>query len=412
MKSFRFSFLVLLIVLSLVSCSDKENYKAGPVVKMNLTDAEGLFIGKISRSSTGRMSSNGRTTFTKTDEINRLFKVSADGYIQEVEYEDENGTVIREERQPTEVVAVDDKYLIVVFDDYHTYLVRKTDGATFSLENIGRPDNKNMTGIISDYVSSDKYGNIYYKNQHRLIMKIDVSNPDALVATTYSAPGDLVYSFGIDKNGNVAYAGADINNNFTSRCKKSSGGYELLQGDPTSFWTGLDDSLYYHNGNIERLSFDPFKIDRYSDQISVPCGFKSFLKIKNKGVIIAVGGCTYIYQLYSKNGVTKNIPFSDVNITAIKTSAASDDYYYLAGTNGQGESVLLKIDPLTGEYSSIINGGYDVSKVSVLAGDKILFNALRLSDGKLVLGRIEEDGSINILNSSLDEPVTVLTRVN
>lgn len=398
-------FSLVLFSLLFNACSDEENSVAF-IGKMNITGADGLFVGKISTHG----SAGGRISSVKGgDGEQRLFKVTSDGYIEEVTFEDKNGDVVHVSNAPTSVIDTNGEFVFVGFNEV-SYIVRKTDGAAFTLgqTQVYAEGSIYQTG---PYVVSDDSGNIYFMG--RQLFKVDVSDPQHPIQVIYSARGDQIFGFAVDKDGNAGYSGTDAANLKVIRCRKNSGGFELLPGDGSTFWSGLDRHLYYFDGlQIWKVTFDPFILTKYGNPLYVGCGFESFLEIKNKDVIIAVGGCSYVYHLYSEAGITKNIPYSDFNLSSVKTSAATDDHYYLAGTSLQGKGVLLKVDPTTNEYSEVVSGGYDIYKVSPTASNKVLINAMRLSDGKIVLAQIEEDGTVNTLEESLDEEVTLLTRVN
>ena len=233
-----------------------------------------------------------------------------------------------------------------------------------------------------------------------------------------------MWSFCADKNGNVAYKGRDNGGNQILRYKKGSGGFETLPGSPnmsfTTYWTDFsDDTMFYHNGSLnddidlKKIVTSPFELVDYgTTDLQVPCGFTSLLKVKNKNRIVALGGCTFIYDLYNPNGEARNISYDNFELTSIKFGASSDNYYYIVGTSVAGKSILMKVNPENDSYELLINGEYDVYKMDVSSSDEIVFNALKLSDGKIVLGEIDQSGMITILDETLENQVLVLERIN
>lgn len=411
--------LFLLIILSwifLSACSDGDKilFPAKSITRMDLSNSTALFIaGKNAGYSKGRASGT---------EIDKIYKITDDGLIIEVKMIDADGDVVTTYQQPQYIVNIDEKFIIVEFAD-EAYLVRKEDGAVFQLNDI--PRIPNQLSYTADQVDTDDGANVYYVSWSGKLIKIDISDPFQLVSSIQSATGDRINLYALDHKGNAAYAGFDSGEHEILRYKKNTGGFEILPGETngshTTFWTDFSGDIYYYNASLTSSIYtrsvlkitDPFELTEYgTENLDIGCGFKTMLKIKDKQKIIASGGCTYIYQLYSDDGITRNIPYVTFNLESVKLGGASDNYYYLSGTSTESKAVLVKIDPDTDDFTYIINGEYDIYKMTVSANDEILFNALRLADGKIVLGRIDDQGQINILDESLEEEIKILARVN
>jgi hypothetical protein len=73
--------------------------------------------------------------------------------------------------------------------------------------------------------------------------------------------------------------------------------------------------------------------------------------------------------------------------------ASSDNFYYIDGNNTSNESVLVKVNP---DNSTVINvldpNQYDLFNFSVSSDDEIIFIALRMSIGVIIIGEIDSSG--------------------
>jgi len=184
-------------VTSLPSCAPSLAPQFTSLGKMHIIDATHLFIAPGSG--------------------NKLFKITEAGYIREVTYEDENGINIPMVTEPVAIYDVNSEYVIVCFGETEAnisggYLVRKTDGAVFSLENAGfpLPNGSIFMNGDSEAVFTDSSGNIYYcvgTDVGCEIIKLNTENMNSITKIVYSPSGDTVRYFVVDKDGNAAYYG-------------------------------------------------------------------------------------------------------------------------------------------------------------------------------------------------------------
>jgi len=399
------------------------NGKKGNLSKMNIVGATNLFIAPVSTTRSVREA--GDTS------ANKLFKITEDGYVQEVTYtyEDEDGNPVTstETLSPSSIIVLTTEYLIIGFGYNNNYLVNSNTGACYLYTNdLPYPD-QNKNGYWGEYIGSDNIGNIYFI-ANSAVKKLSVTNINNVSLATISATNDSVSCFGVDKEGNIAYEGRDASNNGVLRYRKNSGGYEVLPGQVnfsfTTFWTGFNGKLYYFNqsnpdSRIKQLNANPYEAANYGSNDLLgsmgSIGFGNLLKIKNKERIIMVGGaggheCYEVYNSTTNNA--KAIAYSTFGMASVKFGIASDSYYYLAGTStGTPQSVLVKINPEDNVYETLLAGGYDIYKMTVGNDEVITFNALRMIDGAIIIGQISSTGEIDVLDQSLNTEVTVLERI-
>jgi hypothetical protein len=426
----------------------------------------GLFAGTLTVNGTGnsgrtigflelaRMDiEDAHTVFIAQDE---LYTITDTGKIQEVVYtykdkedntvtrdgegnivvKDKDGNDITDEiegniippkpSKPNKIYVLNDDYIIVSYGYNHfevynnNYLVNSKTGACYKYTG-GMPYNESgLTGKLA--ISS--YGNSVYIHtdypSYELI-RISLDDIDNISISTISAPNDRVEKFGIDKYGNVAYAGTNAMGVDVLRYRKSVGGFEILSGGPhftyNLFWTGFDGNLFHYNlsldPNVKKIIGNPFTIDDYGDIPHYTNGEGlNILKMKNKDRMLIIGRamCSEIY-----NGLTQQITNISYNIFGISTVSivlASNNYYYLFGiSNGTPKYVFLKINPEDNSYKTLIDGGYEMYKMTVTSDDVVAFNALRMSDGAIVIGEISATGVVRILDATLTNEVVVLERI-
>lgn len=93
---------------------------------------------------------------------------------------------------------------------------------------------------------------------------------------------------------------------------------------------------------------------------------------------------------------------------------ATENYYYIAGVDTANNNFFIKVNPLTDTYTQILNGN-DYELLSFVASESggITFNALRMSDGKKVIGKVGiNGGSVQILDEESNVQISYLERIN
>lgn len=405
--------LTLRIVLSalalfiLWSCSDEDSSTSVKNMKFDFSNAKGVFLAP------------GSNTKSTENTSNKIFKITEDGYVLEVQIEDENGKDVTSKQVPIDIRVMSLDYIDILFESGE-YLVRLSDGAAFSFDGATPKNRKPYPDYDGEEFSSNGSEIIYITENDELIA-LDVVNPNSLSYKLLSASGDKVDSFCADSDGNVIYSSNDGGNNRVLRYRNASTGFELLPGAyeniTTHFWTDPNDEdiCFYNSANnyIQQITTNPFHVDNFGN--NEPLGgmyIHNLLKIQNKNHVIAISSSEYIYDLYNNNRDVRSILITTFGLRSLKFGAASDNYYYVFGLNDAGKANLLKIDPIDDSYEVLINGSYDISKLDVSPNDEIIFNALSMADGKNVIGEIDPSGNINIIDETINSQVTVLERIN
>jgi len=426
-RVFSRALIVLLTVLLVVggvallpSCGEGEQVTLG---KMHIIDATHLFIAPGS--------------------ANKLFKITEAGYIQEVTYEDENGNNVTMVEEPVAIYDVDPEYVIVCFgenefDISEGYLVRKTDGAVFSLENAGFPS-PNGGYKNAESVFTDSSGDIFYMAQsgeEAEIIKLNTQNMDSITKTVYSPSGDNVWIFIVDKDGNAAYLGCvkgDTSRKF-ARIRTAQGGiYDDVFDFHNTPWLGVDGLIYwaYLDAEPESLEFtvvvEKISINATSGvptssvysvgvvegdfDLWIPACHK--LELQGRVLLAQSDPCkNHIFELYNPANSARGLNIAAFNLSRMYSAVASDNFYYLHGSNSSTNEVLVKVDPTDDSYTALLNTDeYYIYTMSTSSSDELIFNALRMSDGVKVIGKFDVSGNLTILDEESDVEMVVLERI-
>ena len=418
----KFFLFMLCVCVSFISCShgtDKpDDRPAGfdALKYLDIADAKTLYISSADAAS--RSARNASTS-------QKMFKITESGYVEEVKYLDENKNEISISQQPAVIQPVNDDYIFVGFgwrDSIHSsYLVRKSDGAVFDMTKVGNPEQIQNR----DWIQTDRNNNMYYLTYisdtfSRKIVKINLNDSSLLGVTTVSASTDDVREFKVDWNGNVFY---------NERIRKLNGSFENCEPNFSfsTSWIGLDGNLYYLSYNdgqygtsnysyaIKKMEIDNsykinYEICGYSDNITNLDAF-AFPKTVVQDKLFFIGG-SEIYEVINDGADIRKV---DLNLDMyIIQSTSTENFYYILGRDNNRNTVIIKVDPKTDNYTLLLDqNNYEVFSFTASETDGITFNALRMSDGKKIIGQVGiNGGEVTILDEESDAEITYLQRIN
>jgi len=267
-------FVVMCIWLGFISCSnvtDEPNSSQPIGVQLKYLDIVNAKSLYISTSSTVNRSAGNSSS------VRKIFKITETGYVEEVKYLDEDKNEISISQQPAIIQTVNDDYIFVGFgttQDYleSSYLVRKSDGAVFDMENVGHPQ-RGSNFVNVPMMRIDRNNNLYFITSDysdvipfNKIVKVDLSGSDFLNTTVVSPSTDSVSCFDVDWNGNIIYNGSLKSNDLTSvyRIRTANGRIRNL-GDMAVYWVAPDDNIYFQSQN-----YDEQKKDEYDSETGEP----------------------------------------------------------------------------------------------------------------------------------------------
>ncbi len=124
--------------------------------------------------------------------------------------------------------------------------------------------------------------------------------------------------------------------------------------------------------------------------------------------ITTQNGTKSIHEVYTASG----FPRASTACTFLNNGISvkqSNDYFYVLKSSGS----IVKVNPVNYTYTTLVNDGdYEMYMLEVSNDNTVLFNALRMSDGKKVVGKISSSGSLTIIDDTMTENVIILQRVN
>jgi len=254
------------------SCADvPEEYsdtntlsKTNDLQYIDIGNAKSLYIS----SSTNRASSRGVSSPQK-----KLFKITEEGAVEEVEYMDEDNKTFTKIHSPIAVDVVDENYLVFSFGSdvrniHSCYLTNKETGTVYVLGKtlIGDPSTSKCPlpqEFRDKKILTDGKDNLYYRyysgedGSRYSIRQVNYSNPKNITTRQLTDDNESIGNFVVDLEGNLAY------NTLSTKNFKV-------------FWIGFDGKIKYNNtdayltngyyklySNDNLILFDPMGNDKY-----------------------------------------------------------------------------------------------------------------------------------------------------
>lgn len=426
--------LLIGLFLLFTGCESNRN-ESKSISKMNIGDATTLFIAS-SANGMAEISPKGNNDAAVATK--RLFKITEDGVVEDVVYTDEDGNEITETYIPENMYFIENSsYFFAEFRgdfEMKQYLVNKHTGAVYDASGVGVIDPYSLTESVffanAPLFVTDGYGNIYYSSDdynsgNDRVHKIDISNINQIVHEAITPITDNVDRFVSSTNGELFYEYYSDDSKYRLR---SAGGKLIpfsLSADSdydNIAFRGLDGKLHiFDRGCLQTVSFSDYG-DITLDTIITnvlntiyELGFSSadkpyLVTLENR--ILAIGRYSNALVLDSdnKDDITENV--FDINDNMrISDLHYTDSYIYCCGEI-EGNFSLVRIDPYTYSKDVIMqNNDYEIYSFTVLDDETIMFNGLRLSDGKNIIASIEKNGKFKILDETLNSQESVLERI-
>lgn len=379
---------LLLLVFVTSNCSMGGNPKELTIA--DITNATSLIVGDSALAKS--TSSEVLMKWTDTDQLETVELLNEDG---------SQSTAV-----PDAIYAAGD-YVVLVFptDEFthETYLVRKSDGAAFSLN--GLPTSSSNGKCV--YV--DGQARLYYLSGGRVWRVDTVSMTEESVTPSV----DSVSCFAVDSDGNVLYKYYQTSTAGT-RVARSTGGLVNLSYFPRLFFAGPDGNLYCQDDTSDRLILKKLTIavdgsltlETYgtpSAYAFVYCDYQyDWLYFADR--IIAI--CDNSFELWNVLGAPRYL--SVINFNTRKYTTGTDNYYFVATKS----SSLIRIDPSNDTTLTVFDGDYDIYAMGALSNDNILFHGLSLDSVTLVTGTVDSSGIVHIQTEIGDTEILSIVRIN
>ena len=442
----------------------------GKIAKFNISNAKNLYIASKGSSSRSLLQGGGGNDAGSTNTAvtangdEKLYKIVAneDGTekTEEVTCSDSEGKAVTPAETPIAVYSVTDTYLFIGYGTStanlsKAYLVNKSTGAAFDMANAGMPvapveDFRNAS-IIKTAGEKKDATSIYYitlNNSVRKVVKVDLSNPENLTSTVVSTATDNVMNFDADIAGNIMYKAKDSSDTLVLRFRSTSGGlknFNVTQYSSDCRWVGLDGYIYYDNKKITVDSSNTITTETYSDSsFGLKRKYCWKLNFSNK-IIMVVDQYDYLtqgaaYEVMNSSKTPKQVAgfpdlsngYNGTDIGKVKAACASDNYWFVASKNDSSDTFLMSsaitddiVETTPGvkgkdlgetknkSLKKILDSAYDVYALTAVETEGITFNALRMSDGKKIIGKVGiNGGAVTTINEEGDAKVICLERVN
>lgn len=422
---------VVLAALVLLTGCDGGYVDYGDVSALLITDAESLYLAPKPKTEEAA---------ARDAEGNVMFKITKEGIVIEVTFTNDKGeTESTEKLKPIALYHANDDYFIVVYDIYDQYgnnvshLVSKTTGAVYSLDNVGYPEpylnESERMFANSSLVLSDGKNNIYFKtyfynsdnpDKSYELYRIDVSNPEKVFAQPLTAPNDYVNTFAVDAAGNVVYNYNDINSNNGVRLVFSGGGFASSENIPYTVWTAPDGKLYYlgdqvYDETAGEYGYPIYRLDIEGQKVTETEYGKAngYFSAYYDSYYLTSGDRAYILddngrlaEVYNPEG-RPNVTTLDYKLTGNAVDVSEDGG--LVYVTGQREVVCIDLNAKTWRYL-YQSDEYEIYEATY-SGQGVTVNAMRFRDGRIIMGKIDREGKMEVLDEKSNNKVLYLTRI-
>lgn len=423
MKQKRFVLMVgmMVVLISTIfiitSCPQANNDSIDSSIRkevsfIDIVDAKALLV--IPRNSYMNRSITSNKKFAK---------MLSDGSIYEVKVKNSNGDKL-EVASPSQIYDVNAEYVILIIEN-NPYLVSKINGSAFDLSPMGSLEmlraNVGHNGEVRESIFSDNSNNIYYLNGGA-VKKIDISDLNVITGKKITPDIYSISStddFVVDNDGNVFFSYDDNKNTGLSYAKIRTANNALKNVFTGSYsgehitisFRGLDGNIYFasRKGSYKvlidtqsNINFEDYNVSG----VNMKSQYIRWLYFPDR---ISVIFDEKKYEVFNKSGVCRNSEnFDFLKKGGFKLLAYNARNYYVVTTDGR----ILRVD-LDTDYPTVLlnNSDYEFYKIEVTDNNLIIFNGLRLSDSKKVLGTISEDGNVTILDDAMPDNAIVLQRI-
>lgn len=432
--------LLLGLFLLFTGCESSLNKKSS-IAKMNIGDATTLFIAS-SANGMAKISPKGNNDVAVATK--RLFKITEDGVVEDVVYTDEEGNEITETYIPENMYFIENSpYFFADFGYEGMFLVNKETGDVYktSMDNQGGYLIDNMQlekfGFFenSPFATTDDKGNIYYRwyeDTSVRVHKIDISNINLFTDKALTPVNEDVYEFVVSEEGDLVYQfiNCSLPNCPSGRRFRSLDGrlssvfedsydgvvfrgldgelfvFDLIWDSEESDYFSLVQKTCFSDNGI--LSFDTISYQKIGESVQSSSS-KYLIVLPYKVLMIYLNSSAVVLDSRNKSEVGMSFDINDnMRITDLHYT---DSYIYCCGEI-EGNFSLVRIDPYTYSKDVIMqNNDYEIYSFTVLDDETIMFNGLRLSDGKNIIASIEKNGKFKILDETLNSQESVLERI-
>jgi hypothetical protein len=388
---------------------------------------------------------------------NALYKITVDGDVVEAaqEFVDATGQVVSSRLYAIDVRDAGHGFLLARFSGSAGlvgFLVQRSGGRAVQVldseHDVGKCSNQYYWSSFVDtpVVSTDAQGVLYlcvYDPQHGSVYdtrlaRVEVSADGSSASMTYiSATDDLVRGFLVEDTGAVVY-GADAGGNYVLRLRSTDG--RLFNLDKESFvFLGAAQELFSITSRyvaeapadadyvttIERIFATPAGLEKQFYASLTSASLVEMRPDRTRSGIATSGRYFVSADFWTGNeepaflelqNPEATIRVHDLGLEGYATVLAASGlgltaapYVYVAGPGTNSAPALKRLSLEDDTVADLLPmGAYDVHSMTVDRAETVTFSAVRMADGKRILGRVDRYGNVRTLSESLDELVVLL----
>lgn len=456
----KFFYLVLLS-LPLLGCFDTAEKTSPPsdpnppsidtlIDHLDLTGAVGFMISDSSGATYKPSTETVRAAVSPADdnvslEPNTLYKISETGVITKVPATNSHNERVDGLITPTNIIELDSRFLVMTFtdDDYQTkhYLVEKQTGKAY---------NANLDN--SSRFLGDRDSNIFFQSSSA-IWRINASQFGApsLESRQIKVTTDGIASWQLPASGGFFTYN---NNNYDAKLIRSSDGAItnlnthtpgiVFNGGPNpmtvpGFVKGVDGELYalgysgadFSNATVYRIYQDTLGDIQFESKGLLMTTTATGTTNMSADALTAnhywptahsthkrfISGGKLFYwtsviregnpiEVDPVNATTRVVTSIAERFSLIEKIEANDSYYFVFGRDTiLGANAIYRVDPQTDAITQLnVTNDYEVLDFRVLSNNKVWFKGTRYSDAATVIGEVDINGTITILDAIVNEP--------
>lgn len=428
--------LAVAVLLFLTGCNNASELKK--TLGFVLSDARALVIGPRNASTRGALQQSGAMNSVP----NALYSLGADGALTVVTVTDDPNESSSSTVQP--FAAFDTlKYAAFLYEGVNDgkgqecgmILARKSDGALFCVSKVRERAccfaGDDGTGPAkARYVQSDASGDLLWAAGNT-VERIDFTDPANPVSSQPIDGTKRASDFAVNADGDALFIWTANGPAEQSpvRIQKANGGFQNLStaggvcpisgfaanpkdfyyldsrnnpnGPPNEVWTK------WTGGATTFTKTDVAVIPGVPGGQSRPPSCQPGL-VKTADAAWIVGGTTLL-KLTDDSATQIAIP----TLASVNHISGTGAAIYLLGTDSAGNGGILRFDPATSAFTTLLPpGDYLVSAMEVTGAGDVTFQGQRASDGAGILGVIPAGTtSVSVLSSSFPS-VTAIVRLN
>jgi hypothetical protein len=121
-----------------------------------------------------------------------------------------------------------------------------------------------------------------------------------------------------------------------------------------------------------------------------------------------------ISEVYNPSANPRYVSLAGLTLNSVTAVNSTENFYYIAGTDNSSNTILIKVNPEDDSWTNLLpDNNYEVYTFTASETDGITFNALGMSDGKKIIGKVGiNGGEVSVIGEESDAQISYLERIN